>query len=396
MLLWVRVTVMRWRMEPGLLLGVLSGCSSIVEPIIAAHEQGSGGSGAGVTTTSDASTASTGALATNTSGDTEALDESGPATDTEATGEPTVCPLDTAWAWRSSGPLLAPRTVDGREITSLKDPSVVRAEDRWHVFATVAFADDTPLGIGYFGFEDWTDASDTEPVLLDRVEGLSGYHAAPQVFHFAPQETWYLVYQSPQPQYSTTRTLGDPLSWSAPTNFFPADTSLDGWVDFWVVCDSEDCFLFFTDHAGALYRSRTPVDDFPAGMSEPELALQEAEAFELFEGVAVYAVADDDRFLALVQARGGSDAQYYKAYVATSLAGTWSPLRATWNDPFASNTNVTFDGDAWTRDVGQGELLRLGNDATMTVDPCRMQLLHQGRRAEDDSFALGLLTREGS
>ncbi|WP_328814522.1 non-reducing end alpha-L-arabinofuranosidase family hydrolase [Nonomuraea cypriaca] len=43
--------------------------------------------------------------------------------------------------------------------------------------------------------------------------------AAPQVFYFAPQKKWYLVYQTGLPSYSTTKDPSKPETWSAPRNF---------------------------------------------------------------------------------------------------------------------------------------------------------------------------------
>ena len=67
----------------------------------------------------------------------------------------------------------------------------------------------------------------------------AGYHTAPQVFYFAPQNKWYLIFQSGQPQYSTNSDPTQPQNWTTPTNFFASQpSSVSNWIDFWIISDS--------------------------------------------------------------------------------------------------------------------------------------------------------------
>ncbi|MER8161902.1 non-reducing end alpha-L-arabinofuranosidase family hydrolase [Streptomyces sp. NPDC094472] len=76
----------------------------------------------------------------------------------------------------------------------------------------------------------------------------------------------------------------------------------------------------------------------------------------------------------------GSDGnRYYRSFTSHALSGSWRPPSRHRGQFFARSTNVTFPGGAWTKDISHGELIRAGNDQTMTVDLCRLQLLYQGR-----------------
>ena len=112
---------------------------------------------------------------------------------------------------------------------------------RWHVYATTADSTGS-WNMEYVSFTDWSQAAAAQPYYMDANPGLSGYHCAPQVFYFTPQNKWYLVYQSGPPQYSTADDLSRPDTWTAPQSFFASQpASVNNWLDFWTICDTANC-----------------------------------------------------------------------------------------------------------------------------------------------------------
>ena len=215
----------------------------------------------------------------------------------------------------------------------------------------------------------------------------TGYHCAPQLFYFSPQRKWYLIYQSQQPQYSTTDNPSKPETWTAPQNFFAAvpDVVLANqnpgvWLDFWVICDSTNCYLFFSDDNGHWYRAQTAILDFPSGFGNTIIVMQDTNKDNLFEASNVYKLKGLDKYLALVEAIGPTGHRFFKSWTADSLDGQWTALADTWDNPFAGLNNVTFDSSArtFTWDISHGEMLRDGYDETLTIDPCNLHYLYQG------------------
>ncbi len=301
----------------------------------------------------------------------------------QGAGGASAASLPSSFDWTSTKPLITAIPDADHPILSVKDPSVVFFQDEWHVFATTA-DEDGKWSMVYLHFHDWSEAKDAEPYYLDQSPALRGYHAAPQIFYFAPQKRWYLIFQSGQPQYTTTEDLTDPQSWAPPKNFFAGEPEIvtensgeGNWLDFWIICDDAKCHLFFTDDNGHLYRSDTAIDEFPKGFGDPEIVIDGTKD-TVFEGSSTYRVGQGGGYLTLVEAFGSIGERYYRAFVADSLEGEWTPLAASIDNPFAARSNVTFAGEAWTQDISHGELLRDGYDQTLTIDPENLRFLYQG------------------
>jgi endo-1,4-beta-xylanase len=316
-----------------------------------------------------------------------------------------LCPCrPSSFQWSSSGPLISPKPDAAHDIVSVKDPTVVRYKDQWLVYATTSQRSGG-WNMVYTSFNDWSQASSAPHYYLDQSAIGTGYRAAPQVFYFAPQEKWYLVYQTGLPSFSTTDDPSKPETWSAPRNFQDSMPDIirenigNGyWVDFWVVCDQAKCYLFSSDDNGHLYRSETTVADFPNGFTNTRIALQDSK-YNLFEGGSIYKVKGTNTYLLLVEAIGSDGRRYFRSWTSDSIAGQWTPLAATEDNPFARSTNVSFPSGSWTKDISHGEMLRAGTDQAMEIDPDRLQYLYQGLdpAASGDygqlPYRLGLLTQ---
>ena len=297
-------------------------------------------------------------------------------------------------AWELSAPLIAPVERPEDPYVSVKDPTIVRQDGVWHVFMTIRPKGHTP--IEYVSFDRWENANRSPRHVLAVREK---YFCAPQVFYFRPHQKWYLVYQvgepnrrlQHQPAYSTTKTIGDPASWTKTQLFFPDDdppSRTKAGLDYWIICDAERAYLFYTSLDGTMWRMWTPLKDFPNGFDHCEKALEA----DVFEASHTYRLKGLNQYLTIIEA-GQSGRRYYKAYLADRLDGRWQPVADTEARPFAGAANVRpAEGvPLWTDNISHGELIRDGVDETMTVDPDDLRLVFQGVLQKDKPGTYGLI-----
>jgi len=286
--------------------------------------------------------------------------------------------------WKISEPLVAPAERPDDPCYSMKDPTVVFHQGRWHLFCTIR-SQKRSHQIEYLSFADWKDANAAPRHLLKMHDG---FFCAPQVFYFAPHKKWYLICQASdkswKPEYgaaySTTTDIADPASWSKLKPLGAKPTGGKAGLDFWIICDAQKAHFFFTTLDGRMWREETRLEDFPGGWSEAKLAIQG----DIFEASHTYKLKGLDKYLTLVEAQGGRGWRYYKAYLADRLDGEWKPLAATKEQTFASMANTRpagrapSEGWSWTESISHGELLRAGVDQHLEVDPARLRFLFQG------------------
>lgn len=312
---------------------------------------------------------------------------------TELKKDPAVDILSDAgsFRWRVGQPLLEVRQnrlPKSREHPwlAIKDPSIVRHDGRWHLFCTLRKAKqgDGRIRIGYLSFAKWSDANDANWSVLDLT---MGYHGAPQIFYFQPQQKWYLVYQAADdtrqlkygPCFSTNDDLTRPGDWTMPEPIYKVPEGVKAGLDFWVICDDTKAHLFFTTLNGQMWRAETVIDQFPnKGWTAPKVALEA----DIFEASHTYALKGENRFLTIVEAQANKR-RYFKGYVADTLDGIWTPLAATRDNPLVSPKNVVNQDSSWATSYSHGEFIRIGIDQHLEIDPSQLQLLFQGVNDQD-------------
>ncbi len=317
--------------------------------------------------------------------------------------------------WTISDPIFEKGPKGAFDELSVKDPTIVFYNNKYHLFYTSKAAYETRdrmshlskngSGLGYVSAETLDQLKEATRHDLGKI--TESVVIAPQVFYFEPQKLWYIVAQTLvegrpdlMPIYLTNPDIEDIYGWSKP-QIIKTNKMNDGfWIDFWVICDDVKAHLFYTDHEGSLFRFECPIEEFPEGFAneKEETVLSERNEnnigrWRLHEGSHIYYVKKEKKYLSILEAvyphptrknYWESRNRFLFAMLADKLEGPWTRVEIDANQFMGDPANLyTEDGSKAIYDqVSHPELIRSGYNQKLEIEDYNLQLLFQAFDAD--------------
>jgi len=322
--------------------------------------------------------------------------------------------------WTVSEPVLEAGEPGSFDEISVKDPTIVFYNGKYHLFYTSKATYETRdkmshlskngSGLGYVTSESLELLKEAKRHDLGAIVG--SVIVAPQVFYFEPQQLWYIVAQTlvegrPDlaPIYLTNPDIENIEGWSKPKILETRKSNNGFWIDFWVICDNQNAHLFYTDHEGSLFRFECPLEEFPEGFAnkreETVLTIRGENStgrWRMHEASHIYYVSDHDCYLNIMEAvyphptrenYWDSRNRFLLGMVAEKLEGPWSRIELGTNDFLGDPANLFMsNGSSAVYDqVSHPELIRSGYDQRLEIKDFKLQMLFQAFDADSTGHA---------
>lgn len=286
--------------------------------------------------------------------------------------------------WSTDTDILRPK--ERFEYYSIKDISIVKKENRYHLFYTASGISEgnQEYTMGYLSCENLLKANEAERIQLTVLKPDNGtYYCAPQIFYYEKQSLWYLIYQIRSEvgcyecAYSTNKDIENIAGWSKPKILLSRkddQTNTNKWIDFWVISNREKVFLFYASNHKLAFRMTT-LEDFPNGWScEKSVEIEGA-----YEAPHIYHSLADGYYYLIFEGDRGENGRYFVLARNNDLGDiNWEIVNSKW----VSKENI--ENNSWTEMASHGEIIRKGNNELCEIEDIHhVEYLIQGVLQKD-------------